>query len=182
MIRNFRLAMCVFVVSVLAGGTAVKAQQTLGGINGTVRDTSGGVISHATVKVRNVETNLKQTTNTHENGEFSFVDLPIGTYEVTITNGGFKTEDAERALFEFLHLLAARVGRVIGGDGVDGARDDTFGNGCDVARRTQRRLHFVIAVIGRHLTVAESEMVRGGFTGDGKAARFCEGDHFNGVA
>ena len=92
MIRNFRLAMCVFVVSVLAGGTAVKAQQTLGGINGTVRDTSGGVISHATVKVRNVETNLKQTTNTHENGEFSFVDLPIGTYEVTITNGGFKTE------------------------------------------------------------------------------------------
>ena len=89
MIRNFRLAMCVFVVLMLAGGTAVKAQQTLGGINGTVKDSSGGVISHATVKVRNVDTNLKQTTTTHENGEFSFVDLPIGTYEVTITNGGY---------------------------------------------------------------------------------------------
>jgi hypothetical protein len=84
--------MCVFVVLVMAGGVAVRGQQTLGGINGTVKDSSGGVVAHATVKVRNVETNLTLTTTTHENGDFSFVDLPIGTYEVTITNGGFKTE------------------------------------------------------------------------------------------
>lgn len=80
-----------FVVSFLLAPPA-PAQQTLGGINGTVRDASGGVVSHATVRVRNVETNLTQRAETRENGEFSFVDLPIGIYEVTFTNGGFKTE------------------------------------------------------------------------------------------
>ena len=68
-------------------------------------------------------------------------------------DGGFKTEDAERALLELLHFFAAGVRSVIGGDGVDGAGDDAFGDGGDVASGAQRRLHFVIAVVGRHLAV-----------------------------
>ena len=36
-------------------------------------------------------------------------------------DGGFQADNAERAFFELLHLFAARVRRVIGGDDVDGA-------------------------------------------------------------
>jgi len=68
------------------------AQQTLGSINGTVTDSSGGVVQGARVKVHNVDTGLEQTATTKNDGSFSIVDLPIGTYTVTLTKDGFKTE------------------------------------------------------------------------------------------
>ena len=48
-----------------------SAQQTLGGITGTVTDPSGAVVSDATVKAVNIATNLEVTAHT-KNG--SFVD------------------------------------------------------------------------------------------------------------
>ncbi len=44
-------------------------------------------------------------------------------------DSGFKTEDAEGALFEFLHFFAAGVGSMIRGDGVYSAADDAVGDG-----------------------------------------------------
>src|SRR5580700_9582955 len=66
-------------------------QQTLGSLNGTVTDVSGAVVQKATVKIRNVGTNLEVTAESKSDGSFSFADLPIGTYEVTFTKDGFKT-------------------------------------------------------------------------------------------
>lgn len=70
----------------------VQAQATLGSINGTVTDKSGAVVQGASVKVRNNGTNLEQTISTRNDGSFSDVDLPIGTYSVTVSKDGFKTE------------------------------------------------------------------------------------------
>ena len=78
-------------------------------------------------------------------------------------DGGLQTKDAERAFFEFLHFFAAGVRSMIGGDGVYGAGDDALRDGADIAGRAQRRLHFVVAVVGRHFAVGEREMVRRGF-------------------
>jgi hypothetical protein len=72
--------------------SAAYSQQTLGGINGTVTDSSGGVVQGAKVKARNVGTNLEVTETTKNDGSFSFVDLPLGTYEVTFSKDGFKTQ------------------------------------------------------------------------------------------
>src|SRR5258707_13565028 len=69
-----------------------QAQQTLGSINGTVTDSSGAVVQNADVKVRNIATGLQQLAKTKTDGSFSFVDLPIGTYEVTFSREGFKKE------------------------------------------------------------------------------------------
>ncbi len=68
-----------------------RAQQALGTINGTVTDTSGGVVPGATVKAVNTGTNLTVTAVTQKDGSFSIVNLPIGTYAVTITKAAFKT-------------------------------------------------------------------------------------------
>src|ERR1700730_17515603 len=70
---------------------SAPAQQTLGSINGTVTDSSGGVVADADVKVRNVNTNLQVTARTKDDGSFLVVDLPIGTYEVTFSRTGFKS-------------------------------------------------------------------------------------------
>src|SRR5580658_8205715 len=69
-----------------------QAQQTLGSINGTVSDSSGGVIHEATVKILNLATGLEQTVSTKSDGSFSVPDLPLGEYSVTFSRDGFKTE------------------------------------------------------------------------------------------
>jgi hypothetical protein len=66
-----------------------RAQQTLGAVNGTVTDASGAVIQGVSVQIRNIATNLVVTTHSKDDGSFSVVDLPIGTYEVAFSKEGF---------------------------------------------------------------------------------------------
>jgi hypothetical protein len=68
----------------------LRAQQTLGSINGTIADSTGAVIPAAGVSIRNVNTNLTVTSQTKGDGSFSVNDLPIGPYEVTVTATGFQ--------------------------------------------------------------------------------------------
>ena len=77
------------VLLLLAG--VVSAQSFRGTIVGTVTDSSGAVITGATVKVRNVDTGLERTTQTTPDGSYSVPELPVGNYDVTVTQGGFDT-------------------------------------------------------------------------------------------
>lgn len=79
---------------------AVYAQQTLGSIDGTVTDSTGAVIQQASVSIRNVGTNLVVTAQTKDDGSFSAADLPIGTYEVTITKENFEKVVYSRILVQ----------------------------------------------------------------------------------
>lgn len=78
----------------------VSAQQTLGWIDGTVTDSSGGVLQKVTVKARNSATNLEVAAETKNDGSFHIPDLPIGTYEVTFTKDGFKTANYPEILVQ----------------------------------------------------------------------------------
>ncbi len=64
-------------------------QLTSGNITGTVYDQSGATVPGATVLARNVATNLENTTTTTSAGGYRFENLPIGTYNITVTAGGF---------------------------------------------------------------------------------------------
>jgi carboxypeptidase family protein len=66
------------------------AQQTLGGITGTVTDASGAVVINATVTLVGDQTKLTRTQNTNETGSYLFVNLPIGNYTLTFTQAGFE--------------------------------------------------------------------------------------------
>jgi len=68
------------------------AQQTLGAITGTVTDQSGAAVPDATVKAVNVGTDLEVAAQTKSNGSYVIPDLPAGTYRVTVTKEGFKSE------------------------------------------------------------------------------------------
>jgi len=72
---------------------AVLAQQTLGGITGTVTDASGAVLQNATVTLVGNETKLTRTQTTNASGSYLFVNLPIGTYALTFVHQGFQTEN-----------------------------------------------------------------------------------------
>ena len=79
-----RLAAGTFAISLLMCAP-VWAQDILGNITGTVKDSSGAVVADATVKARSINTNQEATQHTDANGSYSALNLAIGIYEVTIS-------------------------------------------------------------------------------------------------
>ncbi len=71
---------------------AVAHPQTFrGGITGVVTDQSGAIIASSVVKTVNQGTGLSYATMSSTAGEFSFTDLPLGDYSVTISQPGFES-------------------------------------------------------------------------------------------
>ncbi len=68
------------------------AQQTLGGLTGVVTDPAGSVIPNATVTLLDEQTSYTRAAKTSADGTYSFVNLPIDPYTVTITADGFDTQ------------------------------------------------------------------------------------------
>jgi len=73
------------------GSASVIAQTFRGGITGTVTDASGAAVVGAAVKLVSPETGLTREGITSSSGEFVFQDLPLGKYDITVTETGFKT-------------------------------------------------------------------------------------------
>ncbi len=81
-------------IAVVALVCASYAQTFRGTILGTVTDTSGAVVAKAKVTVRNTATGLERTTLTSADGSYAIPELPIGVYDVTITQTGFRASVA----------------------------------------------------------------------------------------
>lgn len=76
--------------------TGALAQGTSGNITGTVTDTTGAVISSATVSVQNPISGYEGTTQTDTNGQYHFDNLPFNRYHMSVVVAGFQpaTKDA----------------------------------------------------------------------------------------
>ena len=68
----------------------LHAQQYSGTIVGTVSDPSGAMIPGAIITVTNTGTGAAVSQKSGGQGEFTFAQLPIGTYQVTVKQGNFK--------------------------------------------------------------------------------------------
>ena len=82
---RFVLLICVLALSL----HPVVAQTFRGAINGTVMDPSGAAVPKAEVKVTEIGTGIIHTTTTTGEGQFSFQDIPLGFYTVTVSAAGF---------------------------------------------------------------------------------------------
>lgn len=95
---NHRLTRSVFsawllALAVLFALPATSFGQTFrGGINGTVTDQSGAVVPGAVVDAIDTATAVSHKTISSSAGEYSFQDLPLGTYKITVSASGFKAE------------------------------------------------------------------------------------------
>ncbi len=67
------------------------AQTTTARITGTVTDTTGAVLPGAQVTVTNIETGVRRTVVTDDQGRFAAAQLPPGSYDTTVTVTGFET-------------------------------------------------------------------------------------------
>src|SRR5580704_13282454 len=89
--------------------------QTLGEISGTVVDPSGAGVPNSVVTLTNTATNAVRTTNSNEQGLYTFTSVPPGTYTVKVEHPGFKTttSNVEVQVQQSVRLdLTLQVGQV----------------------------------------------------------------------
>src|ERR1700719_3834063 len=87
-----RLSVFSLAISFCLLASALLAQQTLGGITGTVTDPSGSVLPGTAVTVVGDQTQFTRTQKSGDTGSYDFVNLPIGSYTLTFTHDGFQTQ------------------------------------------------------------------------------------------
>src|SRR4051812_43156518 len=83
-----RLLYAVAVFAVVS--VPLVAQDAYGRVVGTVADPQGAVISGAKITVTNTDTGVKSTTVSDGTGAYQVLRLPIGTYQVTAEQPGFR--------------------------------------------------------------------------------------------
>ncbi|HZT75954.1 MAG TPA: TonB-dependent receptor [Vicinamibacterales bacterium] len=74
----------------LATPAWAQSQAANGAIEGTISDSSGGVLPGVTVTVTNINTGIERSVVTNEKGLYRALLLPIGTYRVVAELQGFK--------------------------------------------------------------------------------------------
>ena len=110
-----RLVICLaWAVAALAAATPAIAQEQRASIEGTIRDSSGGVLPGVTVEARSPSLAGVETTVSDSAGTYRFPALRPGRYEVTATLQGFqpaKQSDVRLELGQILKIdLAMGVG------------------------------------------------------------------------
>jgi hypothetical protein len=69
--------------------TAAFAQETTGGLQGTVKDPQGAVIPGATITITGVSVGYNRTINADQEGYFRIQELPPGDYTISVAATGF---------------------------------------------------------------------------------------------
>jgi hypothetical protein len=86
----------------------LDAQSTFASVVGTVRDTSGAVVSGAIVALDNQGTSARRSTITDESGSYTVPNLEPGKYKLSISSPGFQVSNYA------LELLARQTVRIDG--------------------------------------------------------------------
>ena len=123
-IRRSVLAIVVLALSVTLV-SPISAQQTLGGITGTVTDASGAVLPGTTITLVEKETKLTRTLTTNDSGTYQFVDLPIGTYTLTFTHSGFQTQQVPSIIVQANRTMTVPAALRVGGSDTTITVDET---------------------------------------------------------
>src|SRR6266851_7629722 len=105
------------IVFVLLLTIAGFGQTFRGAINGTVTDPSGAVVANADVKATNVATGVAITATSTSDGAFSFQDLPLGTYKITVSATGFKPMTVDNVTVTAGGAYTLPVKLTVGGTG-----------------------------------------------------------------
>jgi len=95
--------------------SSVFAQETTGGLQGTVKDPSGAVVPNAQVVLTSNTLTGNKTVNTDSSGYYRFANLPPGSYVMAITAKGFRTTKREGLVIEVGHLPTVDLTLEVGG-------------------------------------------------------------------
>src|SRR5216684_2892684 len=108
------LSFLAMTIGVLLAAPFADAQSTGGRIRGTVTDASGGAVATATVTLINEATHATRSVQSGENGEYIFIEAPVGTYEVDATIQGFKKYVRKGVALDLNQVITVDIALQIG--------------------------------------------------------------------
>jgi hypothetical protein len=92
-VRRLLALASVFLVG--AAFTFAVNAQTVTGLHGLVKDSSGAVVPKAGLQLLDMATNVARQTTSGEDGSFTFTNLPAGSFKLTATAPGFQSSVLE---------------------------------------------------------------------------------------
>src|SRR5271168_3156948 len=110
--RWLTVVFCIAFFSFAARSNAQLAGT--GSIQGSISDATGAVIQNAAVTATNIATQVKHTAVTGGNGLYSFPNLDIGTYTLSVTAPGFEQYSQSNVVLEVGSSIAVNVGMTVG--------------------------------------------------------------------
>lgn len=112
--RNILFSAALFLAPVWVAPLA-DAQSTGGRILGTVSDPSGGAVVGATVTLTNEATHSTRGAQTGANGEYIFLEVPVGSYEIDAASQGFKKYARKNIPLDLNQVVTVDITLQVGG-------------------------------------------------------------------
>ncbi len=111
--RSILLLSCLAVAFHFTTSIA-DAQSTAGRIRGTVTDPSGGAIAGATVLLINEGTNSTREAKTGATGEYLFLEVPVGSYEIDVNQQGSRNMPARELCWSLNEIASVDIPLQVG--------------------------------------------------------------------
>lgn len=102
--RKALIGIALFLAALFTMQAVSRAQGGSTTIRGTVTDTQGASVAHASVKISSIATGFARSTETSATGGFTFELIPVGDYSLVIEAAGFR-----KAEFRGVHGLVDTV-------------------------------------------------------------------------
>jgi hypothetical protein len=112
--HSILLLTCLAVVLLFTTSFA-SAQSTSGRVRGTVSDSSGSAVGGAGVALVNTATNITRDAVTNANGEYLFLEVPVGTYEIDVNQAGFKKFVRKDVVVDLNAVVSIDIALTVGG-------------------------------------------------------------------
>ncbi len=109
---SFRIAVGVVFIVFLAA--AAHAQVLSGAVTGNVKDATGAVVPGTEIRLTNLETGMLRTVVSDQLGNYQFLLVPLGTYRLEASLGGFKTFQRAGILVEAGRSLGVPIQMMVG--------------------------------------------------------------------
>ncbi len=114
--KRFRLVCAMWAFAVfLAAAPSSNAQSTGGRVRGTVIDSSGGAISAAKLLLTNEANGTQRNTESGANGEYIFLEVPVGPYRIEVSQQGFKKYFRKGLVVNLNEVVSLDIPLQIGG-------------------------------------------------------------------
>ena len=111
---NLVLSFSIILLLAALAATMCPAQDATGRIIGNVTDPSGAPILGAQVTVTNTATHLSEKASTDRDGYYQVIALPIGQYQVTVEQAGFRKQTFEHQALQINQSLRLNAQLQIG--------------------------------------------------------------------
>src|SRR6476646_5416681 len=109
------LAMATAILAALTIAPRVGAQSTGGRLRGTVTDPSGSAVAGARVTLLNEATNISRDAETNDNGEYLFLEVPVGSYSIEVNQQGFKRNIHREVKLNLNEVVSVDIALQVGG-------------------------------------------------------------------